>query len=163
MLTEKKYKANKVTMSSEKLRKLRKNKNLTQKQLAEILGLSPYAIIQYENGNREPNFNAIVKICTFFEIPVQELVEDNNEYKDCILNSFDNVDFSEMKAPIIVIYDHPSDYPKLWVARIWNIDRPTNVVVINENLNTLRTLLPINMIMLNSSQKDDPCIKEIWL
>lgn len=85
------------------------------------------------------------------------------QYKDFILNNFDNVDFTQIKVPIITVYDHPADYPKMLVARIWDMNKPTNVIVMNENINILRALIPKNMTMFQPAQKDDPCIKEIWL
>lgn len=84
-------------------------------------------------------------------------------HKDFILKSFTNVDFSEIKAAMIVIYDHPKDYPNSYVARIWDMDKPTNVVVANENLDMLRSLIPNGMGCINKFETDDPCMLEIWL
>lgn len=39
------------------------------------------------------------------------------------------VDYSEMKVPIVVIYDNPLDFPGKVIARVWEgaINRPINV------------------------------------
>ncbi len=50
------------------LRKLRKNRNLTQKQLADELGISRSLISLYETGERLPSLKALLKISEFFEI-----------------------------------------------------------------------------------------------
>lgn len=84
-------------------------------------------------------------------------------YKDFILKNFTNVDFNEIKSAMIIIYDHPKDYPNSYVARIWDTDRPTNVIVANENLDILRNLMPKNMGCINKFETDDPCMLEIWL
>lgn len=84
-------------------------------------------------------------------------------YKDFILKNFTNVDFSEIKEAMIVVYDHPKDYPNSYVARIWDTDKPTNVIVANENLDSLRSLIPKNMGCINKFETDDPCMLEIWL
>lgn len=89
-------------------------------------------------------------------------VEDE-EYKDCIVKDFDNVDFTEIKCAMIVIYDHPKDYPNKYVARVWDMNKPTNVVAINERLDILRTLIPGGMIVCDRNKDDDPCILEVWL
>ncbi len=39
------------------------------------------------------------------------------------------VDYSDIKVPLVVIYDSPKDFPGKVVARVWNGEknRPTNV------------------------------------
>lgn len=53
---------------SEKLKELRKDKGLTQKQLAAATGLSIASIISYENGLREPNFKALTVLEEYFGV-----------------------------------------------------------------------------------------------
>lgn len=84
-----------------------------------------------------------------YVVKLNELQDD--KYKDCIVNNFNNVDFDQMKASLIVIYNHPKDYPKLWVARIWDMNRPTNVIAVNENIKAIRMLRPRNMTILKPS------------
>ena len=47
------------------LKALRKEKNITQKQLATETGLSLSSIVSYENGLREPNSKAMVTLEKF--------------------------------------------------------------------------------------------------
>lgn len=63
-----------------RLRELRKEKKLTQLELANKLELSKTAILQYENNKREPNFDSLMKICDFFKVSAQYL-RDESEYK----------------------------------------------------------------------------------
>ena len=46
------------------------------------------------------------------------------------------VDYSDIKVPLVVIYDSPKDFPGKVVARVWNGEknRPTNVYCEYENL-----------------------------
>lgn len=39
------------------------------------------------------------------------------------------VDYSEMKMPVVVVYDSPLDFPGKVIARVWEatVNRPTNV------------------------------------
>lgn len=46
----------------ENIKKYRKQAGLTQKQLAEMIGVAPGTIQQYELGKREPRFEQISKI-----------------------------------------------------------------------------------------------------
>ena len=56
-----------------RLKELRKEKGLTQQQLADKLGLSKSAIIQYENNKRAPNFQAMSRLVAFFKVTPQYL------------------------------------------------------------------------------------------
>ena len=52
------------------MKELRIQSGLTQKALAEKLGVSPTGYAGYEQGYREPDFKTLVKICkTFKECP----------------------------------------------------------------------------------------------
>ena len=53
----------------------RKNIGLTQKQLAELVGVSQDAISQYENGNREPGFFIFIKLCKVLGMQISDFME----------------------------------------------------------------------------------------
>lgn len=53
---------------SDKLKQLRKEKGLTQRELAEKLGLGKSAIGMYESGKRTPEFETLEMICDFFNV-----------------------------------------------------------------------------------------------
>ena len=57
-----------------------KEKNLTQEQLAEILGVSNKTISKWENGKSLPDFSLVELLCKTLEITSSELFtgEDNN-------------------------------------------------------------------------------------
>ena len=60
---------------------LRKSHNLTQKEIAEHLGISRQAYANYETGTREPDINTILKIATFFDVSVDYLIGKEQEKK----------------------------------------------------------------------------------
>jgi len=66
------------------LKRLRKDACLTQKELAEKLGLSLSSIISYENGVRSPNAKALVKLESYFQVNGEYLF---SEYRP---NEIDN-------------------------------------------------------------------------
>ena len=53
---------------------LRKEKGLTQKELAEIIGMSDKTISKWENGNSLPDTSMLIPICQAFDITVNELL-----------------------------------------------------------------------------------------
>ncbi len=68
------------------IQKLRKKKNLTQKQLADITGLATITIQQYERGVREPRFDNLARIAKAFNVSpiiltVGEILDDKEAEK----------------------------------------------------------------------------------
>lgn len=58
----------------ERFLELRLSKELTQPQLAEILGVSKGAISFWENGVNEPKVTYIIRICKFFGVSADYLL-----------------------------------------------------------------------------------------
>ncbi len=59
---------------NEKIKKLRKQKDMTQEQLAEYLCVSPQAISRWETGATCPDISALPQIAELFGITVDELL-----------------------------------------------------------------------------------------
>ncbi len=59
---------------AERLKELRKEKNLSQTQLAKATGLSHTAIVYYETAKRIPNANAIIILAKFFNVTTDYLL-----------------------------------------------------------------------------------------
>lgn len=59
---------------NEKLQELRKNKGLTQEELAEILYVSRTAISKWESGRGYPNIDSLKEISKFFEVSIDDLL-----------------------------------------------------------------------------------------
>ena len=58
----------------DKLREQRIEKGLTQKEVAELLGLSKTCYAGYEQGYREPDFKTLIRICKLFEVSADYLL-----------------------------------------------------------------------------------------
>lgn len=56
------------------LKVLRKEKNITQKELAEAIGVSQQSINKYENHNIEPDIGTLIRIADYFETSVDYLI-----------------------------------------------------------------------------------------
>ena len=61
--------------TGEAIRKARKAKGLTQKQLGGLCGIADSNIRKYENGNQKPKLETLQRIAKALEIPWQELLE----------------------------------------------------------------------------------------
>lgn len=50
------------------------------------------------------------------------------------VRSMHEVDFSGLKAPFIAVYKHPEDFPNECVARIYEMDKPTDTLMVKDTL-----------------------------
>lgn len=65
--------------------------------------------------------------------------------------------------PIICVYRHPTDYPKQYVARLWQERRPEKMIALADTLEQIREAKPPEMVILSRRENDDPCIVETWI
>ena len=62
----------------EKLKSLRIEKNLTQKQVADRIGLAISAVSSYESGTRYPSYDVLVKLARIFPVSTDYLLGITN-------------------------------------------------------------------------------------
>ena len=62
----------------ENLRKLREEASVSQKQLAESIGVSQQSINKYENHNIEPDIETMIRIADYFNTSVDYLIGHTN-------------------------------------------------------------------------------------
>ncbi len=58
----------------EKLQELRKNKGLTQEELAELLYVSRTAVSKWESGRGYPNIDSLKEISKYFSVSIDDLL-----------------------------------------------------------------------------------------
>ncbi len=58
----------------ENLKKYRTNRELTQEQLADVLGVSAQAVSRWENGSTYPDIMLLPTIASYFDISVDEII-----------------------------------------------------------------------------------------
>ena len=64
-------------MLGEKLKTYRKNKKMTQVEVAEALGIKSATVSKYESGTLEPNIEALKKLAELFEVSIDELLKED--------------------------------------------------------------------------------------
>ncbi|EKC51481.1 protein containing Helix-turn-helix type 3 domain protein, partial [human gut metagenome] len=62
----------------ENLKKFRLQRELTQEQLADVLGVSAQAVSRWENGTTYPDITLLPTIVSYFEITLDELMGMEN-------------------------------------------------------------------------------------
>ena len=58
-----------------KLRVLRQERGLTQKEAAQLANVSPWTLFCLESGKRAPYMPTVTKIARAYGVPVEELVD----------------------------------------------------------------------------------------
>jgi transcriptional regulator with XRE-family HTH domain len=66
-------------VNKEILLELRLKNNLTQKEVAKQLGVSRTTYQAYELGSREPKIEIIEKLATFFNVPIDKLLDNSRQ------------------------------------------------------------------------------------
>ena len=79
------------------LKELRKQKGLTQQQIAEKFNVSNRTISRWENGNNMPDLDILIEISDYYEVDLREILNgerksDNmdKEIKETVLQAVDN-------------------------------------------------------------------------
>lgn len=63
-----------MTTFNERLKELRTNKCLSQKQLSVEIGISDRGIQRYEYGEREPSMSTLISLADYFDVSLDYLV-----------------------------------------------------------------------------------------
>ena len=63
-----------------RLKQLRQKHKLTQGELAEILGLKPTAVSNYESRRNEPSFDKLIALSKYFDVSCDYLLGISDAY-----------------------------------------------------------------------------------
>ena len=63
---------------------LRENKGLTQRDIAEMLGVTPAAVSKWENGSSKPRVEILFRLAKILDVSPEELVEGRHLPKSTI-------------------------------------------------------------------------------
>ena len=79
------------------LKELRKEKEMTQEQLAEKFSVSSRTVSRWENGNNMPDLDILIEISDYYEVDLREIL--NGERKSEIMNK-------EIKETVLQAVDY---------------------------------------------------------
>lgn len=78
------------------LKKLRKEKGITQEQFAEIMGVSGRTVSRWETGSNMPDLDVLILIADYYEVELREILDGerksgkmNKELEDTVLKVAD--------------------------------------------------------------------------
>ena len=105
-----------MTALNERLKILRKMKDLTQEQLADYMGVSPQAVSRWETGATSPDISALPLLAELFGITVDELLgideaAKRDEISSVIAAAEEKIDHNITEEPIIKLRETLNKYP----------------------------------------------------
>lgn len=103
----------------DKLLKLRKEKHLSQEEVADILNVSRQTISKWETGQSTPDFDKIIPICELYEISCDELLKSTEEEIKVELSNRDM--YSKGIGLSIFLYCFTAFIILLLLTGTWNI------------------------------------------
>lgn len=78
------------------LKKLRKEKNITQEQLAERMGVSRRTVSRWETGSNMPDLDILIELSDYYDVELRDLLDGerksgqmNKELKETVLKVAD--------------------------------------------------------------------------
>lgn len=84
-------------MDAQRLKELRNNKNVTQNDVANFLGITRPAYTAYESGKREPDDKTKIKLADYFDVTVDYLLgRTNNRHEDILAAAHLDEDITKM-------------------------------------------------------------------
>lgn len=89
-------------MFPERLKKLRKEAHLTQKDVADHFNTSPQSYAQWEKGQRSPSKESLEKLANFFNVSVSYLIGETDIKNSSELSE---TDIAEILNNDVISYD----------------------------------------------------------
>lgn len=76
-----------MTELAQRLKNYREQRKITQKRLAELVGVSPRVYNRWENGDATPHWDSILKIVDLLGISLDELAGRTKEKDNIVINN----------------------------------------------------------------------------
>ena len=85
--------------------------------------------------------------------------------KEKRVESVQEIDFSGLKVPFIVVYEQPEDFPDKCVARIYELDKPTDTLMIKDTVEEIENDIRkhTGMIFMPRGKEDVLSLVGIWI
>lgn len=140
---------------------IRSERNLTQKQLAEIIGISDRTISKWERGDTVPDLYSIRNICNKLDVSPSSIVKSKKTLKDR-LNTFKRDIFKVfnylLKNIIIICFAITFFFLLIYFINNYNMVKVYNIKYESDNINIKHSYLiktkSINLLTVNKISLD---------
>ena len=99
------------------IKKLRKDRDVTQEKLADYLGISYQAVSKWENGTALPDITLVVPLANFFGVSADELFSLNEQITDAKIKEYEEKlkhfnNIGDTQASIELMREALTEYPR---------------------------------------------------
>ena len=91
------------------LKELRKEKGITQEELAEVMGVSARSVSRWENGNTVPDIDLLVELAEYYDVDLRDLL--NGERRSLTMDG-------EVKETVLMAAQVSNDEVMRFIKRI---------------------------------------------
>lgn len=117
------------------LKELRKEKGLTQEQLAEALNISNRSVSRWETGSTMPDLSTLITLAEYYDVEVREIIDGerksetmNEEMKDTLQKVADYTETQNLKSMRIGILTMCIGFMILVFISLWKEISPAPLV-----------------------------------
>ena len=138
------------------MRKNRYDKDRKQRTAKTVRRLLHNSMVKEKNNEKA---RAIFKTPPYQKRVKQKVTADK------VVNSISEVDMSELLIPNIAVYKHTEGYPDSFVARVYDVDIPTNVIMIKDTLEEIQEDIQMHTgkEFFARGKEDVPALIGAWL
>lgn len=79
-----------------------------------------------------------------------------------IFNTFENL-ITECKFPMIIVNFSPCEYPRTWVARLYDTVKDTGYFALANTYKDIISFKPFDMVIYKRDSRDVTSTKELWI
>lgn len=97
-----------------KIQELRTNMGLTQKELAEKIGVKNYTVANWEQNRTKPSIKDLKDLADFFSCSIDYLVNRENDFGQIIVTN----ELTDKQAQILALYENLSPQDKDLIERL---------------------------------------------
>ena len=108
------------------LRELRKEKQLTQEQLAERFGVTNRSVSRWETGSNMPNLSILVELADFYDVDIRDIIDGERKGED--MNK-------EEKERLMVVADYAENEKNTLLMRLLSLIAGLTMMVISRDNN----------------------------
>lgn len=96
---------------------------------------------------------------------VNETFLEKVRMRDKKVQSVQEINFDNLALPMIAVHKNPDDYPEYCVARIFDMQIPTHVVMVKESLQEIMEDIEehTDMVFLNREVDDVLSLVGVWV
>lgn len=120
-----------------RLKELRKEKRLTQEELAREIGISKITVLRWENGERQIKLDKAQKLADFFGVSIAHLLgyDDNDFEKQIRIDTLNNVLNKLYQTHVLLSEKASKDFWKGFIAAVLIVQTQEMILEIEEPAN----------------------------